>query len=259
MKIQFLGTRAADYGKDTFAEIPDRFDKDNRRASAALVNGHILLDAGPHVLDSLRIAGHTLSQITDILITHQHSDHMNPSNILAIASVNPALRIWIRAGEGWKAAKNKLPGLQIMPTEFHHRYQVEEDLFVTGLPANHNQDAYPQHLLIEGEGKTLFYGPDGGWLMQPTFDALRERKLDLMVLDCTCGDYVGDYRMSVHNSIPMIRLMLPSLRTVGAIDGHTRVIISHLAVTLHASHEETQAICARDGIEVAYDGWMVEI
>ena len=64
--------------------------------------------------------------------------------------------------------------------------------------------------------------------------------------------------MAEHNSIPMIRIMLPSLRTVGMIDGHTKIILSHLAPSLHKSHEETVKIADAFGATVAYDGMTAE-
>ena len=73
------------------------------------------------------------------------------------------------------------------------------------------------------------------------------------------GDYEGDYRIGEHNSIGMLRVMLPSLRTVNIIDGHTKVYFSHLAPSLHKSHTETEQIAKELGASVAYDGLEVEI
>ena len=72
------------------------------------------------------------------------------------------------------------------------------------------------------------------------------------------GDYNGDFRMGEHNSIPMIRMMLPSLRTVDAIDDKTRIVLSHLAPSLHKPHAETCEIVADFGT-VAYDGMILKI
>jgi hypothetical protein len=79
------------------------------------------------------------------------------------------------------------------------------------------------------------------------------------VLDGTVGDYEGDFRMAEHNSIPMIRLMLPSMKTKEIVTEKTKVYISHLAPRLHKSHAETVEIVKNDGICVAYDGLTVEI
>jgi hypothetical protein len=65
--------------------------------------------------------------------------------------------------------------------------------------------------------------------------------------------------MGEHNSIPMIKVMLPSLKTWGVIDENTETYISHLAQSLHAPHEETEKICASFGVKVAYDGLRVQV
>ena len=111
----------------------------------------------------------------------------------------------------------------------------------------------------EKDGKKLFYGCDGAWMMTATFNYLCNSGLDMMVLDGTVGDYEGDFRMAEHNSIPMIRLMLPSLKTKEIVTEKTKVYISHLAPRLHKSHAETVEIVKNDGICVAYDGLTVEI
>ena len=56
MEILFLGTRAADYWPGCFIGMENRFDQNNRRTTSTLVNRHILLDAGSHILDELHIA-----------------------------------------------------------------------------------------------------------------------------------------------------------------------------------------------------------
>lgn len=247
--ILFLGTCAADFSPRLLTDCRDRFDDDARRASCALVNGRYLIDCGPHCPDSLRIAGIDPGCITDIFLTHLHADHFVKESVEYVASSHP-VRLWVRSD----ASLPQIGNVEVMRMDSFERYGAGEDFFVTGLPANHDPDAYPQHLLIEAGGKKIFYGMDGGWLLNKTYAHLWNTHLDLCVLDGTCGDYEGDYRMGEHNSIPMIRLMLPSLRTVGAIDDRTLIFISHLAPSLHKPHAETVRICEKDGIHVASDG-----
>lgn len=256
MTIQFLGTGAADYSRSILEDFPDRFDPDTRRASAALLTGRFLIDAGPHVLNSLQIAGISPTDITDLFFTHLHKDHFQPESVHRLAAGDrPPLRIWLRED----ALFPEIPNVELHRMRLHETYRIGDSLTVTGLPANHGQDSYPQHLLIELDGKKLYYALDGAWILNSTFNALRDTHLDMLVLDGTCGDYVGDFRLGEHNSIPMIRLMLPSFRTVGAIDDHTAVYISHLARTLHKSHAETSAICEASGFRTAYDGLAVTL
>jgi ferredoxin len=117
----------------------------------------------------------------------------------------------------------------------------------------------PQHLLMEQDGRKIFYGCDGGWLLNETYGYMRKAQFDLMVLDCTVGDYVGDFRLGEHNSIPMIRLMLPSFATTKITTDATRIYLSHIAPSLHKPHAETEAIAGEMGCILAYDGLEIEL
>ena len=256
MEILFLGTCACDYSPLLQTTYKDVFDKNARRSSCALINGRYLIDCGYHCLEELRIAKIDLAQITDIFVTHFHSDHYNVECISQIAKASErTLRVWVRAGANIIAISNvewKLMGKGI-------EYTVDENVKVTGLLANHNESVFPQHILLDVDGKKIFYALDGAWFLHETYYALKNANLDFLVLDCTCGDYEGDYRIGEHNSIPMIRLMLPSLKKWGAITEKTQVYASHLAPSLHKSHEETVEILQKDGVYVAYDGLSLQL
>lgn len=253
--FEFLGTCAADFSPRLQTDLKDKFDRDARRSSAALIDGKYLIDCGVHTFDSLRIAGDDRKNVKYIFITHLHRDHFNAQNIALIAEgQKEPVKLFIRED----AEIPYIPNVKLVRMKQFVTYDVDEKMKITGLAANHDEKTKPRHLLIEYGGKKLFYGPDGGWLINATFNYLWGAHLDMMVLDATCGDYEGDYRMAEHNSIPMIRLMLPSLRTTGCIDEHTAIYLSHLAPSLHKSHEETVKIAEPIGVTVAYDGFKTE-
>ena len=52
----------------------------------------------------------------------------------------------------------------------------------------------------------------------------------------------------------MIRLLLPSLRANGIISDKTRVMLTHIAPSLHKPHDETVKLLRPEGLIVAYDG-----
>ena len=253
--ITFLGSCACDFSPRLDGELSRTLDKDARRSSSMMIDGRYIIDFGPHPLDVLDIIGKDKSEITDIIITHTHSDHFDPEKIkaLALGRRNP-LRLWTRQG----ALEVPIEGVELHEMELFKQYQVGE-LLVTGMSANHDASACPQHLLIEKNGEKIFYGCDGAWLLNDTYYHLVNASLSLAVLDCTVGDYEGDYRLAEHNSIPMIRLMLPSLKTIGAINENTKIYLSHIAPSLHACHEDTVEIAHAIGVNVAYDGLRIEI
>lgn len=84
-----------------------------------------------------------------------------------------------------------------------------------------------------------------------------EYKFDAMVLDCTVGD-MDDWRLFEHNTIPMLRTMMKAVREKELMNDNGMVIASHLARTLHVSHEETEKILAEMDMITAYDGMTAE-
>ena len=255
-ELYFLGTCACDFSPKLKAEFRDCFDKDARRSSSLMIGESVLIDCGVHTLESLHIAGKDTREISDILITHLHGDHYNPENIRAIASGDrPPLRLWVREG----AKIPKIENVEITEMKLFEKYELPCKITATGMPANHEPNTHPQHFLLDIGGKKLFYGCDGGWMLNETYNFLRKAEIDLAVLDATVGDYEGDFRAAEHNSIPMIRLLLSSLRTIGAFREDTRVYLSHIAPSLHRSHIETVAIADGFGASVAYDGLKIEI
>lgn len=254
-EITFLGTGAHDYSPRLLSECKDKFDDDARRSSAVLFNRTFLIDCGDHILDELRIAGADASRITDVFITHLHVDHYNAEHLKVLAAGKNPLRVWVRKG----ADIPDIPNIEVHETDMGMRYEVAEGLTVTCLPANHKESTHPQHFLFEREGRRFFYGLDGAWFLTETYNALKKAELDLIVLDCTCGEAVGEWRIGEHNTIPMIRLMFPSLKKWGALKENTEVYISHLAPSLHLSHKKTVELLKKDGIGVAHDGLKIEI
>ena len=256
IELLFLGTAAADFSPRLKTDCKNRFDKNARRASCMLVGTHYMIDCGMYALESLRIAKADISQITDIFLTHLHADHFNPENIAFIADgKEKPLRIWVRRD----AVLPDIANTEIVPIHFHTVMPVSDEMTVESVDANHDPDAFPQYLVFTINGKRLMYALDGAWFLTATYNYLRDRNLDMLVLDATCGDYTGDYRMAAHNSIPMIRLMLPSLKARGIINDQTRIYLSHLAPRLHLPHDETAALVAKDGLFVAYDGLELEL
>ncbi len=249
-----MGTCAYDYSEKLKTEFVDCFDFNARRSSSVLLDNRYLIDCGDHTLDSLRIARVDFNSITDVFITHLHRDHYNKEHIAEIAK-NKAekLRLWVRDD----AIVPEIKNVEIIKMRLKEQYRVNRELEVTGLLANHETASCPQHLLFEKDGKKFLYACDGAWFFNETYYHLKNASLDLLVLDATCGDCLEDYRIGEHNTIPMIRLMLPSLKTWGVITGTTEIFLSHLAPSLHKPHKETEEIVKADGLKVAYDGLKV--
>lgn len=251
MKLTFLGTSAANFSPKLSNECKDSFDKDARRASCMLIGESYMIDCGLYCLDSLRIAKADISKINDIFITHLHSDHFNAEHVKKIADgKKKPLRLWCRRD----AQIPEIPNTEIIHMQSATLYEVSANLKVEAVDANHDEASFPQHYIFTVNGKKFMYACDGAWFLTRSYNYLKNADLALLVIDATCGDYVGDYRIAEHNSIPMIRLMLPSLKKTGIISDNTKIYLSHIAPVLHLPHDETVKIVENDGLLVAYDG-----
>ena len=224
MKITFLGTGAADW---KFQKHKDM--EGYRRNSSILIDDCFLIDPGPDVPNALEVFEKAPENIKYVVNTHPHSDHYNENtlNFLKNAVFYP-----MSANEFQKIGKYS----------------------VTALKANHSTCNTAVHFIISDGEKNLFYGLDGAWLMYDEVDAIKKCGIDLAILDATVGDVPGDYRIFEHNNLNMVIEMKRSLEKY--VKGFC---ISHMARTLHTSHAELAERMAPCGIDVAYDGYEINI
>jgi L-ascorbate metabolism protein UlaG (beta-lactamase superfamily) len=254
MRFKFLGTGAADWAKPS-----DGFFRAN---ACALIDGSVMIDGTLRALERLDDP----AAVTDILYTHSHADHFDPALLGALAPVRA------HAHKSW-AGEIDVPGVAVVPFDTLSDFEVR-GLRVTALPSNHSTErAYETtvHFVVRGGGRSLFYATDGAWLLNAEWHALLKEELDAAVFDATVGEmYPSDFRIFEHNTVGMVRLIARMLKNpmngINPVHGYIRpvlksdakVYLTHLARTLHPSHEEVEKSCAGEFV-VAYDGLEVEI
>lgn len=240
MELKFLGTGAADWnGPDERGEY--------RRLTSTLVDGHILIDVNPEVLERIPSGA-----VTDVFFTHSHGDHYSPEALRALGDVR------VYAHQSWAA---EIDAAQVIPLEVGQVVSLPDGSHVTVLPANHSTErAYeqPLHYLIEKDGFRLLYATDGAWLLNEAHHLIGREPLDAAVFDATIGDAApGDWRIFEHNSIDMVRLMVATLLRQGRLRENAPVYLTHMARTLHGAQSEIEAnlqkpfIACFDGLTVS--------
>lgn len=260
MKLHFLGTGAADWN------IADRREgMEWRRFSSTLIDDGLLIDSGPHIFDYTEKTGqpHLFDGVTDIIITHSHMDHFNSKNTLRLCSGGRGCRVW---GDAADLRKLHRELGESMAVDF--RVVTPGVKFYAGqyailpLRSNHatsDRDEITLNYIIEKDSQKLFYGLDTGWFLYESWQSIRKNVFDCMVLELTMGDLVpGDDRIFGHTSIPMLEIMLQTLRRQGPMKPGCRAVVSHLARTLHTDHATTAARLAPLGVDMAYDGMIYE-
>jgi phosphoribosyl 1,2-cyclic phosphate phosphodiesterase len=264
LELLFLGTGAANWPANRYPPLSQKLARGEWRGmSSMVVNGHILIDCGPTVLEAMKRYQVNPAGITDILLTHTHSDHLHPGNILTVANSRDEnlgpLRFW-----GNPQALKLVPDsvrIEKRPVTVEQPFQID-GLEVTGLESNHHVDGTNETCLIyliESPEKCFLYATDAGWLLNRTWIYLRKKRLDSIIWDATMGEVTGDPRIFGHNDLVMIRHMNATLASQKVLKPDAKIILTHLAQKLHPAHEQLESRLLPEGLIPAYDGMSVAL
>ncbi len=261
VELLFLGTGAADWPRK-YPPMKKKLARGQVRGmSTMLVNGHILIDCGPTVLDAMKRYKVNPAGITDILLTHTHSDHFHQDTILAIADARDAklgpLRFWAHSEALKRVPKSNR--IEKCPVEIGETFKLH-GFGITGLEANHLVQSPKEkclYYLLEGATRNFLYATDGSWLLKSTWLHLQKKKLDALIWDATIGERAGDYRIFEHNDLTMIRHMNQTLKNRKILKPAAKIILTHMARTLHPTHNQLEKQLLPEGLIPAYDGMSV--
>ena len=233
MEITLLGTGAADGWPNAFCRCPTCADArargETRTPASALVDGVLLLDPGPCLGAQASASGTDLADVSTVLVTHAHSDHLDPAFLLyrtwvsdaplTVAGPAPALdrcRPWVAPDADTVRFVELSAGTDAAFGA--HR--------VTALPARHDAFGPALLYLIEGDGTLLYATDTGPWVAEAT-PWLAGRRLDVVVLEETFGDR-SDLGAD-HLTLASFGAELEALRALGCADAATQVVATHLS------------------------------
>ncbi len=204
---------------------------EHRLPTAALIDGVLQLDAGAHAGTQAVRAGRDLADVRAVLVTHAHSDHLDPAFLLhrgwvdqrplAVVGPPPVVRIcepWLDpAGTHVRLVavsagdRLELDGYEVRVTAAAHEALGECVLYdVTGR-----------------DGARLLYATDTGPWAPGFADVVRGLPpYDLVLLEQTFGDRP---RQGGHHDLASFADALAGLRDLRLIGERTRVVAVHLS------------------------------
>ncbi|MNI69126.1 Phosphoribosyl 1,2-cyclic phosphodiesterase [compost metagenome] len=109
---------------------------------------------------------------------------------------------------------------------------------------------------IEKDGKTILYGNDSGWFPEQTWNWLKDKQLDLAILECTTGRSL--YRNN-HMSVDAVLETKTWMDTNGVLKPDGQVVVTHFSHNAGLLHEDLTDIFEPYGIQVAYDGLLIQL
>ena len=244
MKIQFIGTGAADYDWSCYG-APGVMG-----STVTLIDDHILMDCGPTAFQALKRYQADIDRITDIVITHSHSDHFDVENLKKVCS-GSEICLWGSGNVCRKAASF----CKTQTLHYGMNFQIGRYDFLA-LEANHAVEDPTEETflyLISGE-KTLFYALDTGYLASKAHRLLGKTHIDGAIWDATMSE-PGDWRLFYHTDGQMFNIQRRLLERTGNMTSATKVWFNHRARTLWPQELELQRkIAARENVLLAVEG-----
>lgn len=252
--FMFCGTGAADY------VIPEP-GCEFRKYTHSLLNGVILLDIGSmtYRFDEDAALTERFSAVRHVLITHCHGDHFSVPALERLAADNGEITVYLdQACVGLIPEPH--PSIRVVPVSNGDTLSFD-GYTVHVFSSNHltqYSDEQTHHYVIDTpSGKSVFYGLDGAWLRTDEAKYLMAHPADLMVLDATSA-VSNDFRTFEHNTLDMLRLMIPVIHANHMVKENGVIYADHLAKTLHPAHNDAAAALAAIGMETAYDGLCIK-
>ena len=271
MRITFLGTAAAEGYPGIFCncdfcrEARALGGKNLRFRSALLVNDDLLIDFGPDLLAASQRLNLSLWGVRTGLVTHGHADHFYTGNFemrgkaFTAEQPIPQLRLYSPADVAAVLAKefpdlSKLH-LETRPVKAFDSWQDGGYTF-TALRAYHAIDRFEAFFYAIDDGQRAFlYATDTGLFPAETWQALEGCSFDQIVLEETLGDGVYSQHMGFETFLEHVRRM----RAGGMLRPGGRVIAHHLSHSGNPTHARLEAFFAPHGVEVAYDGLVINL
>lgn len=282
----FLGTGAAELFPNPFCSCntckrarENADPRDIRRRSAVLLDEQNLVDCGPDMLHACNQFHCDLTKISNIFMTHLHSDHFSYESLEAIRRARntaPHIRIFMAShtldclnrfrndieGLGYLTASKNFAALDtccdLVPLE-PYQTQVLTDMEVTLTLARHAglfDTEQGSGYLFSKNGTTTFFSNDTGLLPEETIAYLKTKRIDTLIIDGTFGAMQADAscrHMTIEHLFETFR-MLDAQETLAP---SSRIIVTHIAHKGELLHAEYEAILKAeygDRICLAYDG-----
>ncbi|HZJ77392.1 MAG TPA: MBL fold metallo-hydrolase [Clostridia bacterium] len=278
MKLKYLGTAAAEGIPALFCFCPvcQKSEKAKgpniRTRSQAIIDNKILVDLPPDTYFHVLNGGLDLKNITTLLVTHSHSDHLyakelefrkhgfayteegekqKPLNIYCTDIAGESIRDIIEKGN---LDENVV---KYTPIEAFKPFKAE-GYTITPYKANHDKHSGPVFYSISDGEKTMLYANDTGYFPEETWAELEKSKQHFNFVSLDCTGIILDYRDG-HMGINACGEVKQRLIEIGCADEKTTWCYHHFSHNGLLTHDEFLPVAKEHGFLVSYDGMEVEI
>jgi phosphoribosyl 1,2-cyclic phosphate phosphodiesterase len=237
-----------------------------RSRAGALIDDDLKIDFGPDTVMQLIRAGRDLCDLKTLVFTHQHSDHIVPTELEwsggVFTGTPPERPIQVFGNrEVHELILRDYPDPAPLnltlapPLEAFQTVKTDAGDTILPLTADHVKGALVLRI-TRPDGKSIFWGHDSGLFPPETLDALEKAgPVDLAVFDCTYGGEKSHNRG--HLGIDGVIQMRDELARRGVVTERTKCVATHFSHNGGLLHEELVEAFLPEKIIVAFDGIMV--
>ncbi|MGB7962011.1 MAG: MBL fold metallo-hydrolase [Propionicimonas sp.] len=234
MWVKLLGTGSADGLPNPWCRCPTCAEARAlglvRSNTSVLVDGRLLLDCGPDAPRQAARFGSDLSEVEVVAIGHAHHDHADPAFLLyrswvddrPLQVLGPPAVIeqclqWLDRDQTGVTLRELTAGDVISAAGYS----------LTVLEARHHAFGKAVLYLVDDGSSRLLYATDTGPFPAATMAALRDARLDLLLMEETFGTKTDGGETHLH--LATFAQQLDQLRAIGAVTPATQVVAIHLS------------------------------
>ena len=269
VRIHILGSGAAEGWPAVYCRCEAcqrarrRGGRSIRSRAATIVDGIYQFDwSSDAYMQGLR-DGIDLSKVRHLIFTHTHQDHYYPTELIfrkaPFAHQTQPLDVW---GNAWviRGVEEQVgdvgpANIALHQVEANVSYRVG-DALLTPLVANHYPERGCFNYIFERDGKSLLYGQDSGWFLDEHWEAQKGHLFDVVILDCTGGPRDAGRH---HGNVDLVIQTKERMLEMGVATEATRFIANHFSHNGGLLYEELVDVFSPTGIDVSYDGMVVEV
>ena len=248
--------------------------KSIRSLHQTLINDDLLIDLpADSAWHSVRF-GVNFGDVADILVTHAHSDHFEPTlfkthgiwyahnlkyphlNYYGSADVR---MVYDKMVEAYGISPEVDATLHFNEISAYETRKVG-NYTVTALPAKHAPKLTALNYVIKENDKSLLYLHDTGFPNTEIIDFVEKSfgRIDCVMMDATMGT-ADTPDSSGHMSFDQDKRLANLLRDRGIADAETVFVASHFTHNNAETHDKIEEIFEGTGIIPSYDGLVIEI
>lgn len=265
MKVTYLGTGSAEGVPAIFCQCKACRQavmlggKNLRGRNQVLIDRQLLIDFSPDTyLNQWRFPDFDSRYITQLLITHTHSDHFHLTDLLQRETVSNQQILQIY---GSSIIGEKLGKLVQNSTNLHFQevfpFQIYEigDYTVIPLKANHSKKEACLNYLIEKDEVVFLYLHDTGPLTESTWQFLTSYSKQISAISFDCNQQFSEEKSTTHMNVAANIAVTRKLRQYQLLVESPLLILSHFSHKYTMPHEVFAEKVATYHFLPAYDGY----